>query len=443
MYYIQKDVRDERSRWVESLEKWLDCLIDNDPVSKEGWRFYRFFHPPFPELLSEPEESVFEREKQARMIREQAFRAMRDEYGIDAVVKLAGCMEDSREWGGFLGKNLLDDEYLVVASLLSSGKEMQSLAGLVSSVDLQRATEIYNSLSPEDQELLLPLLYRDDIGEWLGSPEKERIYWQDKQLLKFNDHAYHSLLKYNPCGLLLLFVQENKTSDSFNRLIEVVQAIVSTNNFSDTDLLTHVVQEYDSLPYLEEWAELCLTLYDKSAFKGSYGYYPVCLRTYFFIHPNRIIARYYADPRAFNRHFFHYMLPNEAYENYKAFETWTDYLYDAAKEEPDLISLLGSTLSKSGLGKDGVFPHEFVRTVLEKYSNDDLTRSVAIEWLRSRGARFVQDGLVEKKQELQYRGYARNMELEYPQTAKILSIIADDYHWEAKHDQMASELFPL
>jgi hypothetical protein len=71
-----------------------------------------------------------------------------------------------------------------------------------------------------------------------------------------------------------------------------------------------------------------------------------------------------------------------------------------------------------------------------------LTRNVALGWLNSRGARFVQDGLNEKKMELQYRGYARNMELEYPQTAKVLSIIADDYHWEAKHDQLDSELFP-
>ena len=73
--------------------------------------------------------------------------------------------------------------------------------------------------------------------------------------------------------------------------------------------------------------------------------------------------------------------------------------------------------------------------------NDDLTRSIAFEWLYSRGARFVQDGLNERKKELQYREYARKMELDFPQTAKVLLIIADDYHWEAKHDQLDLELF--
>ena len=105
------------------------------------------------------------------------------------------------------------------------------------------------------------------------------------------------------------------------------------------------------------------------------------------------------------------------------------------------IRILGSIMGKSGIGKDGIFPNESVRIALEKYSNDDLTRNVAFGWLNSRGVHVVQDGLNEKNLELQYRGYARNMELDYPQTAKVLSIIADDYLWESKIDQLDSELF--
>ena len=443
LYYIQKDGHDDRSQWIESLNKWLTCLNTDDPVSKEGWRFYKTYHPPFPELLSEPEERYFEREKRVLMIREQVFRSIRDEYGIDAVVKLVSCMEDSREWGEFLGKNLLADEHLEIASFLCSNKKAQTLAGLVNSVELTGATEIYDSLSPEDQEFLLPLLYRDDIDEWLNSPEKEQMYWQNKQLFKFNDRAYYALMKYNPCGLLMSFVQEEKTSESYIRLIEVVHAIVNSDNYSDTGLLTYIVQEYDSLYYSEEWAELCLTMYDKSVFKGSYGYFPICLSVYFFDHPNKIVERYHTDSTAFYGHFhLEYILPNIAYEDFERFIAWFDYLYDAAKEEPFLISTLGSIMGKSVLGKDGVFPHEHVRIALERYSNDDLTRNVAFGWLNSRGARFVQDGLNEKKMELQYREYARRMELDYPQTAKVLSIIAEDYRWEAKHDQLDSELFP-
>ena len=236
----------------------------------------------------------------------------------------------------------------------------------------------------------------------------------------------------------MLFDQEEKNPDSFDRLLEVVRAIVDQKNYSDIGMLTYIVKKYDCLYYSEEWAELCLAMYDASVFKASYDYYPACISVYFFDHPDKMVERYHDDSDSFSG----YRLPHEAYENLNSFIEWSDYIYNAAKEAPLLISRLGAIMSKSGVGKDGIFPHEYVRTALERYSNDDLTRSIAFEWLYSRGARFVQDGLNERKKELQYREYARKMELDFPQTAKVLLIIADDYHWEAKHDQLDSELFP-
>ena len=443
LYYIQRGNHDHHKQWIGPLNKWLDCLITDDPVSKEGWRFYKTYGAPFSELLSESEDNYQKIEQRTQIIREQAFSRMRDEYGTDAVVQLSGCMEDSRFWGDFLGKNLLNSEYLVVASTLRSDKKKQLLAGLVSSVDFQYAAQLYNMLSQEEQKALLPLLYRGDIDGWLSSPELEQLYWQNKQLFKPDDRAFPFLMKYNPCGILRLFFHKENEPDTFQRLIEVFHAIVESNNYSDPGLLSCIIQEYDKLYYSEEWAALCLQLYDNSGIKDSFGYYPTCLRTYFFNHPEIIVERYHADSRAFYRHFhYHYTLPDEAYENPDAFVAWSDYLYNAATEEPFFFSTLGSIMGRSGLGGDGIFPQENVRIALERYSNDDLTREVAVGWLNSRGARIVQDGVNEKKMESQYRGYARNLELEYPQTAKVLSIIADDYRWEAKIDQVDSELFP-
>ena len=136
-------------------------------------------------------------------------------------------------------------------------------------------------------------------------------------------------------------------------------------------------------------------------------------------------------------------MPNKAFENLSAFITWSDYIFNAETEDSFLISALGAILGRSLSGKDGIFPHEFVRIALEKYSNEELTQNVAIGWKNSRGARFIADGLNEKNTELQYRNYARKLELDYPQTAKLLLMIARDYEWESKYDRQLSESFRL
>ena len=299
-------------------------------------------------------------------------------------------------------------------------------------------------LSQEDRESLLPLLHRDDIDDWLDSPELQKLYWQTKRMPQFNDREYYYLLKYNPCGILPIFLDKEEEPEMFIHLIKVVRAITNSNYYSDTGLLKHIIQQFDTHNYSDEWAELCLELYDKSILSDTYGYYPECLKTYFFRYPEQIVLRYHNDSHSFYCHFHHdYSLPNKAFEDQSTFITWCDYLFNAGTEDSFLISTLGVILGRSLSGKDGIFPHEFVRIVLEKYSNDELTRNVAIGWTNSRGARFVADGLNEKSTELQYRDYARRLELEYPQTAKLLLMIARDYEWESKYDRQLSESFRL
>ena len=185
-----------------------------------------------------------------------------------------------------------------------------------------------------------------------------------------------------------------------------------------------------------------LRLYDADAFRGVYGYYPDCIKIYFFRHPERILERFQFDKFLYMRLFYnHYALPNEAYENKSAFLAWSDFLYEKAIEDSH-FSVLGSIFGRSIVGIDGIFPHEFVRAALEKYSNNELTRDVAVGWLNSRGAHFVTDGLAEKKAADQYRSYARLLAFEYPQTSKLLLMIAEDYGREAKRDQQYSEAFP-
>lgn len=120
---------------------------------------------------------------------------------------------------------------------------------------------------------------------------------------------------------------------------------------------------------------------------------------------------------------------------------WSDYIYEKATEI-SFIPTLGNIFGRCSKGGDDVFPHEYIRNALEKYSDAELTKAVAFGWLNAHGVRTVTDGYYEAKKAEEYRVHARSLELDYPQTAKVLQIIAADYDRDAKMDRRHAEVFP-
>lgn len=435
LFYLQKNLTDEKM-WIEALDKWLEVLTTDDAVTAEGWRFYKYYQYPFPELIHDSE---YWNEKRAQSIREGVLDKVRKKYGSEGVLEIISCMDNEYPWGIFLGKNLVKNEY-TNASILLRHKNRIVFAGFIDAIDYNNATEIYCSLTPDEQKQLLPLLSRDDIDDWLRTPEHEKLYWQFKRITEYNERAYQKLIKYNPSGILFMFAHSEKSIEFFNKLIETLNAIIHSEDCSDNGMLTYVVKEYDAVYYSDEWAELCLSLYQKSLLDTAFLYYPDGVRKYFFIHPEKIAEFFDNDIYLFEHN---YKLPGEAYEDWDAFEVWADYLLENSKEKPFLRTVLGYTLGKCGNGSDGSFPHEFVRKILEKYNDDKLTRNVATGWLNEHSFRAVEDGHNEMEMEKRYREDARKFEVLFPQTASLLKIIADDFRWNSERDQRSAEIFPL
>lgn len=104
---------------------------------------------------------------------------------------------------------------------------------------------------------------------------------------------------------------------------------------------------------------------------------------------------------------------------------------------------IGSYLSHSPIGSDGVWPHEAVRSVIERVKSPQLDLAIRIGKQNARGmtSRSPWDGgkqeriLAEK-----YRSEAEKIELIYPRTAEILRNIARDYENEARRQDWDSEL---
>ena len=105
-----------------------------------------------------------------------------------------------------------------------------------------------------------------------------------------------------------------------------------------------------------------------------------------------------------------------------------------------LLSMLGSILGKAPNGKDGIFPHEYVRCALERYKDCKLWREVLIGKLNSQGWRTIEDGSFEIEQAKKYNENAKRVETEFPESAKLLRLLSDNYTNQGKSDQLLSEI---
>ncbi len=96
---------------------------------------------------------------------------------------------------------------------------------------------------------------------------------------------------------------------------------------------------------------------------------------------------------------------------------------------------IGKMLSYSPAGKDGYYPCEAVRNVLEDYADDALISGYVTEKYNSRGIYSPSDGRTEKSLAARYKENADYLSTIYPKTAKIYYRLCDRYKYEAKWER--------
>lgn len=97
---------------------------------------------------------------------------------------------------------------------------------------------------------------------------------------------------------------------------------------------------------------------------------------------------------------------------------------------------IGRVLSSSPKGRDGVWPAEEVRVVIESLKNEDVEAGFMAGRYNQRGVsvRPVYDGgRVERIQAQEYRGAAKQLAIRWPRTAGVLRQMADVYEQDANH----------
>ncbi|RUX34638.1 XRE family transcriptional regulator [Mesorhizobium sp. M2A.F.Ca.ET.042.01.1.1] len=105
-------------------------------------------------------------------------------------------------------------------------------------------------------------------------------------------------------------------------------------------------------------------------------------------------------------------------------------------------SKIGQMLSSSPQGRDGNWPAEPVRDVLDLFRSKSMLEGFRVGKANRRGVttRMPGDGgMLERNEATKYRDWAKAIAFEHPYTAKALNELADSYDWQAKREDEDAE----
>lgn len=106
--------------------------------------------------------------------------------------------------------------------------------------------------------------------------------------------------------------------------------------------------------------------------------------------------------------------------------------------------MIGQTLSGAPAGRDGAWPHETVRDVIEEVESDDVETGITIGKFNGRGviSRSIEaGGDDERSLAAEYMKYAETVRNgPWPRTAAMLDAIVDEYRTMGRHEDKRSEL---
>ncbi len=97
--------------------------------------------------------------------------------------------------------------------------------------------------------------------------------------------------------------------------------------------------------------------------------------------------------------------------------------------------VIGELFGRSKLGRDGRWPCEELREVLEEFGTDDIARGMRTGRFNSRGAGFRGEGGAQERELAgQYRAWSDAMVGEFPFAARVLDLMAQGYERDADRE---------
>lgn len=431
LYKIKEVNLEKQKSYIDVIKLWIEKTSISDSPYSMFWIFTNYTHCPLDELLKYDKASQ-EYFDELLKIRQQTFLNVLKTYGLNGVFSLLDYLNDDIRWGLVLSVEKDFDILTQICSNLIKLSKKQILYGTIDYLEKDQAKKIFDSLSNDTQLELLSTIQRKDISDWLTSDDLKSAYWKNKFISQLDKDKYAEILHYNPNCLIFHCheLAEQNIQDNIKIIKEVFSAISNNNseNSQNIDCLEDVIEIVDKEYYDDEWATICIKLYDLYLRSEI----PNCIRKYFFLHPE-IFLEHIQKSKKSNRYIFYYSLPTIAFENYELFKHFCDILYTNSQKDT-----LGNILAKNINNSNNYSPHDYIKKYIEEKHDYELCSNISIV-IYTETDYTSSDGQDCLKLAEQFKILSQKYKIQYPMTADILQAVSENLETEAKEKLFISE----
>ena len=439
----------DNANYLEVLLKIVKVSEPNEVFIKYKYLFENDYDDVDIEEYNCDDEKDFEYvDSRREELKQNAIKIIKQTYGNNALSLFIDVLEDSSYWGSYFIKSFSTKESLelMIKECFLKNK-LNLLAGFICSYEnTDESIMLLKNVGKEKLRQILPLLYNLKMESLCEDDEDRRIFYSNKSYGYRDDldlEIFNNFLKFNPVGCLDYFIHKVIDGQTYELAITTLSEIKKDNSLIKTQRYEWELKElFKKLEGFKLSDEIALLELD---FINHFEHlYPKALTNYWFNNPKEFIEyceSVYCKERRYKELYnleYKLVFDEKQFDNFKQFEDFSNYLiqYATSKNEDRkfILSILGNILSKSPKGKDGAFPHESARRILEK-KIDSTNRGFLIGYYNSRGARMVTDGTSEFEKAKTFEQYAANMEIMYPTTAILLRKIAKDFDNTGKDDK--------
>lgn len=363
------------------------------------------------------------------------FKKNRDFY-LNTIIDL---MEDSLNWGLLLANSDYSSCALELSKYAVSKGKYKIISGLIDGLDLENAKQLLE-MPQEIMEVVISHITRQDILPFITDKELLKAFWSNQTMYEYSPFMFEQLLEYNPSGLLFFFYSNCKEiTDVTNNVVRVLKALITTKCTIDLSLLNELIQKIDKLGfYSEEYAESCIELL--ASYK-MHSEIPDCIKEYYYRHPDKL-NELMTDETAYWNILSYYQLPSRSQESIENITRFFDaiLLIDTSEGKYKAYSLFGVLLGSllKSVSIDKFIERNYISLVEQYYSNV-FEKYFLMRYFGFVSVRWIGDGSDQKQKGDELRKYIDRLEIQYPNTTRILRKLICQYDINAKSDYIQAE----